>query len=74
MTTYIPASGWVKSGIADNQALCYEGYWGMLWTSASAIANVHYMYLHNASSVTFDDSHTFVRGNMCPVRCVKIEK
>ena len=74
VTTYIPASGWVKSGIADNLALCYEGYWGMLWTSASAISNVHYMYLHNASSVTFDDSYTFVRGNMCPVRCVKIEK
>lgn len=73
-TTYIPASGWVKSGIADNQALCYEGYWGMLWSSASGLMNVNYMYLHSASSAVFADSHVCVRGNMCPVRCVKIEK
>ena len=73
-TTYIPASGWVKSGIADNLALCYEGYWGMLWSSASTISNVHYMYLHNASSANFGDSNVCVRGNMCPVRCVKIER
>ena len=73
-TTYIPASGWVKSGIADNQALCYEGYWGMLWSSASGLMNVNYMYLHSASTAVFADSHVCVRGNMCPVRCVKIEK
>ena len=73
-TTYIPASGWVKSGIADNLALCYEGYWGMLWSSASGLMNVNYMYLHSASSAVFADSHVCVRGNMCPVRCVKIEK
>ena len=73
-TTYIPASGWVKSGIADTQALYYEGYWGMLWSSASGIMNVNYMYLHSASTAVFGDSHTCVRGNMCPVRCVKIEK
>lgn len=73
-TTYIPASGWVKSGIADNQALCYEGYWGMLWSSASGLMTVNYLYLHSASTAVFADSHVCVRGNMCPVRCVKIEK
>lgn len=72
-TTYIPASGWVRSLYDDDKALCYEGYWGMLWSSAANVSNVHYLYLHSASSAEFADTHTCVRGNMCPVRCVKIE-
>lgn len=73
-STYIPASGWVKSSTGDGGALYYEGYWGMLWSSSSTVSNAHYLYLHNASTAIFGDSNTCVRGNMCPVRCVKIEK
>ena len=72
-TTYIPASGWVRSLYDDDKALCYEGFWGMLWSSASAVSNTHYLYLHSASKAEFGDSHVCVRGNMCPVRCVKIK-
>jgi hypothetical protein len=68
--TYIPASGWVKSSTSDAAALFYEGYWGMLWTSSSTSSNVYHLH-QNADTASFVAK---VRGEMCPVRCVKVEQ